>query len=205
MGKFVVFEGITGSGKTEMVTRTAEYLESLGQQTVITFEPGNGLLEASPEQMDHRNLTPFTKAMLLVLDRIEHVQNEIRPALEENWSVVCERYIDSMEAYQKYGQGLYDFYTSICNFNLQLPMPDVRILLDVEPEVGFHRKPRWTHSYDGDMSFQHRVREGYLRIFGMNRYYLASPVYVVQTSTLRVDEVWSEVKKKLDHALDIQA
>jgi len=211
VGKFIVFEGITGSGKTEMVTRTAEYLESLGEQTVITFEPGLGLLEASPEQMDRRNLIPVTKAMLLIADRLEHVNNEIDPALHEGLSVVCERYVDCTEAYQGYGEGLTDFLFHMDKINFGFREPNIKFLLDVDPAIGFHRKPRRVHSFDemdpsdqSGLGFQSRVRKGYLQIFNTKKYNSNNHSFIISTTRLRIDEVWSEVKKNLDYALVLQ-
>jgi dTMP kinase len=101
-GRFIVFEGIDGSGKSEQARRLAAWLKSRGHAVTSTREPTEGTwgrtyrswargeFEAGPEEVLHWFLS----------DRREHVEQVIRPALARGEVVVCDRYRDSTRAYQ---------------------------------------------------------------------------------------------------------
>ena len=106
-GKFLVLEGIDGSGKSEQARRLAAWLEQRGHRVVSTREPtdgpfgrryrawARGEFEATPEQV----------LELFLEDRREHVKSVVLPALERGELVVCDRYKHSTLAYQA-AQGL---------------------------------------------------------------------------------------------------
>jgi len=101
-GRFIVFEGIDGSGKSEQARRLAAWLTEQQHSVVSTREPtdgpwgrryrswARGEFEAAPDEV----LGWF------VSDRREHVASVIRPALAGGDVVVCDRYRDSTRAYQ---------------------------------------------------------------------------------------------------------
>jgi dTMP kinase len=106
-GRFLVLEGIDGSGKTEQTRRLAAWLEQRGRRAIATREPTDGAwgrryrawargeTEATAEEVLH----------FFLEDRREHVAGVIRPALERGETVVCDRYKHSTLAYQA-AQGL---------------------------------------------------------------------------------------------------
>lgn len=106
-GRFLVLEGIDGSGKTEQTRRLAEWLEARGHRVVSTREPtdgewgrryrawARGETEGSPEDV----------LQFFLEDRREHVARVILPALARGETVVCDRYKHSTLAYQA-AQGL---------------------------------------------------------------------------------------------------
>lgn len=173
-----------------MAAKLAKYLEEKGQKVLLTFEPGNGLLEASPEQMDYRNLSNITKAFLFAADRSEHLHKEIIPSLKEGWTVICERFVDATFAYQGHGQGMsLEFLGDI---NYPYILEDLSILLDVLSAEGFKRKFKVSHTFDlQDDGFQERVRKGYLEIFKDNP--LLGKKVIVSTSSKSIEDVWSNV------------
>lgn len=161
-------EGITGSGKTTLATRLMHHLKSRGREVLLTFEPGNGLAEANPMEMDSRDFSDKTKALLFAADRVEHVQREIRPALESGRIVICERFTQAFFAYQGVWTDSYDVLGQIGWFSADELEPNVTILLDVDPIIGFARKNRRTHSFDTpDMGFHNKVREIYKQNMGL--------------------------------------
>lgn len=101
-GRFVVLEGVDGSGKSTQARRLAEWLRSRGARVVETREPtggewgrryrawARGELEAGPEEV----------LRFFVEDRREHVATTIAPALASGSWVVCDRYVASTLAYQ---------------------------------------------------------------------------------------------------------
>lgn len=106
-GLFITFEGGEGSGKTTQINRLAHTLSQTGQKILTTREPGG-----TPEGEKIRNLlvqreggnwTPTAEILLLFAARVMHVEKIIKPALEDNKIVICDRFTDSTIAYQGYG------------------------------------------------------------------------------------------------------
>lgn len=105
---FVTFEGVDGSGKSTQASLLAEHLSSMGRDVVATREPGGtplgehirGLL------LDGDDPTPWAEAALFAAARAELAARVIRPALEDDADVVCDRYLDSSLAYQGVARGL---------------------------------------------------------------------------------------------------
>jgi dTMP kinase len=104
-GRFIVFEGGEGTGKSTQARHLADRLDAL-----LTREPGGTpagsalrsiLLDPATGTLDARS-----EALLMAADRADHVATVIRPALESGTDVVCDRYAGSSIAYQGYGRGL---------------------------------------------------------------------------------------------------
>ncbi len=140
-GKFITIEGIDGSGKSTQAGRIAEWLEErTGRKTIRTFEPGgwpDG--ESYREIILHRKFCALSELLLFLADRSEHVNRVILPALRQNVNVICERWNESTMAYQAGGHELNPSQVkriiTACNF----PEPDVKILLDISPELAVNR------------------------------------------------------------------
>ena len=105
MGRFVVFEGGEGSGKSTQARLLAERWGAL-----LTFEPGATELGARLRKIlldpATTDLDPRAEALLMAADRAHHVATTIRPALLRGRDVVCDRYVGSSLAYQGYARGL---------------------------------------------------------------------------------------------------
>ncbi|MBI4084218.1 MAG: dTMP kinase [Candidatus Lambdaproteobacteria bacterium] len=109
-GLFFTFEGIDGSGKSTQARLLAERLRRAGRAVCETREPGGTsigkgiravLLDERLEAME-----PLCELLLYLADRIQHLEQVIRPALARGEAVVCDRFHDSTVAYQHYGRGL---------------------------------------------------------------------------------------------------
>jgi len=108
-GKFIVFEGNDGSGKSTQILKVEKYLKEKGYKVVTTREPGGTevgyrirkLLLDPAYKMDG-----LTEALLLAADRNEHVKNVLIPALEDGYVVICDRYILSSIVYQGIVRGV---------------------------------------------------------------------------------------------------
>lgn len=106
-GRFVVFEGDEGTGKSTQVTRTLEYLQQRGAETVYLKEPGTTPVGLDVERMikgDAHNPDPVAEIFLFLAARAEAVDKVIRPALEAGKFVVADRFDLSTEAYQGAGR-----------------------------------------------------------------------------------------------------
>ncbi|MDD2281759.1 MAG: dTMP kinase [Eubacteriales bacterium] len=170
-GRFIVFEGLDGCGKTTQAKMLSDFLSSQGVQYLHVREPGgtavgNKLREIllDPETV----LTRWGEVLLLAAARAQLVQDVIRPALARGEIVVCDRYLFSSLAYQ--GYGLEQNVELVRQVNLEAVgglMPDWTFLLDIEPEAGLSRQAnrrgldRIEQRKEG---FFQRVVEGYQQL-----------------------------------------
>lgn len=183
-GLFLVFEGVEGSGKSTQARALAETLEGEGHKVVVTREPGGTpvaerlralLLDPDGEDMESR-----TEALLLAAARAEHVEKVVRPALEVGTTVICDRFIDSSLAYQGHARGLgEDAVAEINRWAVSGLLPDVVVLLDLDPAEGL-RRAETRHNGGSppvtrdrvereDLDFHRRVAEGYRQLARSDR------------------------------------
>ncbi len=102
-GSLLAFEGIDGSGKSTQAGLLAAALKREGYQVVLTQEPTKGLTGQKLRRYltgPVRSLSPTEELHLFILDRREHVEEVIKPALAEGKVVICDRYYYSTVAYQ---------------------------------------------------------------------------------------------------------
>ena len=143
MGKFIVFEGIDGSGKSSQIRMLAEKLRADGRKVYITAEPtestSGGMLRDALSGVVRRTATEM--AALFTLDRVNHNVNPvngIKKKLSDGFDVICDRYYYSSLAYQ----GSATDFEWVRSMNVCCPdilRPDVCIFLDVSPDVGLER------------------------------------------------------------------
>lgn len=143
-GRFISFEGGEGSGKSTQARLLAESLRNVGQDVVLTREPGGTpgaeairdlLVTGDPERW-----TPWAEACLVNAARAEHVARVIRPALARGAVVICDRFVDSTRAYQGAGKGIDD--RALCDLHRHAASdlwPDLTLVLAVPQALGLAR------------------------------------------------------------------
>jgi len=169
-GKFIVFEGIDGSGKTTQMKLLAQYLERQGVPVLCTREPGGtdigNRLRGILLDPTCRDITRRTEAFLYAADRAQHVTQKILPALRRGDTVLCDRFIYSTLAYQGGGRGLdKNFLVRLNELATGGLEPDAVILLDlvVEESIGRVMVDRSPDRLEAEKSdFFRQVRRGYL-------------------------------------------
>lgn len=138
-GLFVVVEGIDGAGKTTLARRLTERLSEQGIKCLFTFEPTSGVFgtRLRKSSVGRRRLRPDEELDLFILDRREHVEETILPALSRGDVVVCDRYYFSTMAYQgARGQDPEEIRQINEAF---APAPDLVLLLDLDPASAVER------------------------------------------------------------------
>lgn len=170
-GKFLVFEGLDGSGKTTLIRSLEQYLRAQGMELRLTREPGG-----TPLAEDIRRLllktdgeVPVAPAELLLYaaSRAQHVAGVIRPALEKGQWVLCDRFTASSVAFQCFARGLKRSEVDWLNgFATQTLRPDLTILLDLTVEESRRRQSGRSEAEDRmereSQTFHEAVRQGYL-------------------------------------------
>jgi len=142
-GRFIVFEGGEGTGKSTQAALLAESLDAL-----LTREPGGtalgsrlrALLLGGPGDDGGALIADRAEALLMAADRAQHAAEVLRPTLAAGCDVVCDRYIPSTVAYQGAGRGLDPSELArISGWAADDLMPDLVVLLEVPDAVAWDR------------------------------------------------------------------
>lgn len=138
-GKLVVFEGLDGCGKSTQLRLLADRLRAAGCDPLVTREPTDGPAGRRIREMARSGETvaPQQELAWFVEDRRRHVHEVIEPALAAGRVVLCDRYTWSTVAYQG-ARGL-DWRALLAQSEAEFPLPDLVILLEVDPEQGLAR------------------------------------------------------------------
>lgn len=198
-GLFVTFEGGDGAGKTTQIELLAAKVEQeLGTAPVVTREPGGTDLGSQIRALllhgDH--VAPRAEALLYAADRAHHIETKVRPALNRGQVVLQDRFMDSSIAYQGAGRELAAAdIEGISRWATAGLMPDLTVLLDIEPHAGRARRggrgaeDRLERETD---DFHARVRDHFLRLAQRD-----SDRYLTISAELPrheiADEVWARV------------
>jgi dTMP kinase len=200
---FITFEGIEGCGKTTQIKRLAGRLEGRGIRFISTLEPGGTRIGQDIRKvlLDSRNghLAPLAELILYAADRAQHIEEVIKPALDQGKWVLCDRFFDATVAYQGAGRGLdMDLIKTLNELVTTGIRPDLTLLLDCPPETGIERAIKRISiiGQDGQdrferekMDFHRKVRAGYLEIS------LKEKRFSIIDATLPEDEVEKEIFK----------
>ena len=171
-GLFITFEGGDGSGKSTQITILKQNLEKAGKEVLITREPGGTEISEKIREiiLDKNNteMDDMTETMLYAAARAQLVSQVIKPALQEGKVVICDRFVDSSIAYQGYGRNLGDSVSIINSFAIGDCMPDMTVLLKVNPQEGNRRIAVRNEDRDrielASEDFHQKVYEGYLEL-----------------------------------------
>lgn len=137
-GTFIVFEGGDGVGKSTQVALLAAALTAGGIAHTVTRQPGGTTLGTTLRGLildhGHGDVAPRAEALMYAADKAQHVFELVAPALERGEVVVCDRYVDSMIAYQGAGRDL-DLaeVALVARWATDDLRPDLTVLLDADP------------------------------------------------------------------------
>lgn len=164
-GRFIVFEGGEGAGKSTQATLLAASIDA-----VLTREPGGTALGQQLRTLlldtpGDETIAIKAEALLMAADRAQHVATHVRPALESGKHVVSDRYLGSSVAYQGYGRGLDP--TELADISLWATdglYPDIVFLIDVPADLAWERIGGARDRIEAAGSaFHDAVRQGFLK------------------------------------------
>jgi len=171
VGRFLVFEGIDGSGKSTQVLRTHERLIQNQQPGVATFEPTDGPIGSLIRQMlaGKVETDQLTIAALFAADRTDHLvngKNGVRAMVDQGKVVLCDRYYFSSYAYHAQYMDM-DWVIRVNALNAEILRPTATLFIDVDPEVclGRIRANRDCFDMYEKIDILKKVRENYFLAF----------------------------------------
>ena len=143
-GKFIVFEGGDGVGKSTQAALLVAWLTGRGIPHLQTRQPGGtelgGRLRSLVLDPASGDVAPRAEALIYAADKAQHVMEVVEPALREGLVVVSDRYVDSMVAYQGAGRHLeMGEVEQLASWATSGLRPDLTILLDTHPTEAVHR------------------------------------------------------------------
>ena len=193
---FITFEGIDGSGKSTQIRLLAESLQALGQDVVLTREPGGSpgaeeirklVLEGDPDRWSAE-----TELLLFNAARRDHLERTIEPALAAGKVVLCDRFADSTRMYQGLSRGDLRRTADKLHDLMIGREPDLTILIDMDPTVGLSRalsRQTSEERFEGfGQDLQEKMRQGFL---GLAREY--SDRFRVIDGGQEIDDVAADV------------
>ncbi len=157
-GRFITLEGGEGAGKSTQIQVVKDYLEARGIDVIVTREPGGTTGGQEIRNLlvsgDKDKWSPLSETLLILADRAAHLERVIRPALADGKYVVCDRFFDSTRAYQGIAGGLgLEVIHQLQQPVLGTTLPDVTLLLDIDPEKGLSR----AQERGGDLRFESKT------------------------------------------------
>lgn len=169
--KFIVFEGIDGSGKSTQTALLSDRLKELGIRCHITHEPTDSPFGSSAHQIMTGRIKADERvtALMFAADRLDHLTNEtdgICSVLNQNITVLCDRYYFSSYAYNSVNVEL-DWVMEINRMSAETLRPDMVIFIDLHPDEALKRmKNNRVHSEIFETRERlEAVRKGYLNAF----------------------------------------
>ncbi len=201
---FVTFEGIDGSGKSTQVDMLRDSLRDAGYEVAVFREPGATAIGERVRKIlldaDHSEMAPATELFLYAAARAQLTEEAIKPALDENDVVICDRYLDSTTVYQGYGRGidisLVEQVNQLATGSLR---PHLTFVLDIDIRVGDTRGATEDRLERETAGFKERLREGYRRLAEEE----SSRVILIDGTRPPRDianEVWRRVAERLPEA-----
>lgn len=197
-GRFIVFDGPDGSGKSTQFARFTAACRGSGLVVCEVREPGGTsigeqirriLLEPSNNEMSVR-----CEMMLYMASRAQLVVEMIQPALERGELVLADRFISSTLAYQGTAGGMSrEEIVAVGQVALGHCWPDLTVIFDVdEPTAARRLNPLLDRMEQKGSQFHRRVRQGFLEQAKQDR-----EGHLVVDATRELDEVTAELLEGL--------
>ena len=197
---FIVFEGPEGCGKSTQAELAEKALQEKGRDVVLVREPGGtaageGIRKLLLESEDA--IGPRAETLLFMASRAQLVDEVIRPALNNETTVLCKRFLSSTIAYQGYAGGEdIDAITALGTYATVGLKPDLTILLDINAGLGMSRVKSPDRIEKRGPEYHRNVRDGFLELAQQH-----ADTYVVIDGTESIENIHEEVMKLIETRL----
>lgn len=199
-GRLITFCGLDGCGKTTMIRRLFDEMEST-HSIFLTKQPTNAVRKSEifrnyMDCPDHNAFDYRSLSLLAASDRLQHVNKVIEPAMQHGGIVLSDRYFYSCLAnlrargFEK-DDWIYEIAGSVIK-------PDLAFFFDVPVEVAVDRvrsRPEEKNRYI-DIDLQYRLRKEYVDICFANGGILISTMEPEDDCYALVKKAVKEVLKK---------
>ena len=204
-GVFVVFEGGDGVGKTTQVDRLCAWLANAGHDVLKTFEPGDTTVGAMVRRIvldpATGEMSPRAEALLYAADKAQHIFAVVKPALRRGAVVVCDRYVDSMLAYQGAGRALEPTeIEQIARWATEDLRPDLTVVLDAQLSDSVHAKADKDRLESAGDVFHERTRQSFLELARRD-----PDRYLVLDARASREEIAAQVAERVTQLLEVRA
>ena len=200
-GRFVVFEGGDGTGKSTQIAKLDQWLTERKIPHLCTREPGGcPLAEQLREIALCKNHDSIVELMLMMTARAAHIAETVRPALARGVWVLCDRFKDSTLAYQGAGNGqstesilqLQDIVSADLT-------PDATIMLDMPFDAVRRRKAVASDAIESrDLAYQERVYQEFRELAAQN-----PTQYLVLDAERTIAEIHDDIIQNLTQRFGI--
>ena len=202
-GKFIVFEGNEGTGKSTHIRRLSEYLNSIGHKHLVTREPGGtefgekirAILLDTKSQLD-----PLSEALLFYSSRIMNYRNIILDAINRGETVICDRFHFSTVVYQGMCENcneVIDLHSALDNYFSEYISLVVYLDADVETCLARLSRRKVSDKFEAQgKAFISKVKESYDRLFSSNK-----KVFRIDTDD-SLDEVSNLILERVKDVID---
>lgn len=201
-GQFITLEGGEGAGKSTNLAFIRDWLTARHIPFVVTREPGGTELSEKIRSLlldkANTNMTPECELLLVFAARAQHIDEVIKPALEEGKWVVSDRFTDATYAYQGAARGLgFDRIKLIEEWVQQGFAPNKTFVFDLPVEIGMQRVRSRGAEIDRfeqeKIEFFEQVRQAYL-----TRAAQTPERYCVLDASQALDQVQTQIQQQLD-------
>lgn len=136
-GKYIVFEGTSGTGKETQAKLLSQYLTKNGHKNIIVYHPSPELKIILSDWRHTRHINHITETYLLLADRYYHTESIIKPALAQGrWVIGLRNYISAL-VYQ--AQNSRDAAWIRSQFDRFEPSADYLFYFDITPHAALRR------------------------------------------------------------------
>lgn len=192
---FIVLDGVDGSGTTTHSKLLASFLEYNGFKVHLTHEPSKSEIgKLLRKFLKNKEIPPTTDALLFAADRDLHYHNEIKKKLDEGYIVISDRYIESSIIYQSLQS---DTITIdwVKKLNKFVGIPNLTIILDIEPKIALARKTDEDLEKFEDNEFLDKVRHLYIARAKQEGYSLINSNEIIELVQEKIQNIVLEKLK----------
>jgi dTMP kinase len=199
-GKFIVFDGGDGCGKSTQADLVSKWLKENSVEVVGFRDPGDTVVGEKIRDIlldtAHESMADNTEVLLYMAARAQLWAEKIAPALSEGKCVVMDRWVSSTCAYQGCaGNFGIEKVVSIANDCLERTWPDITIILEANLETTAKRMDRDLDRMEqkGD-TYHNKVRQGFSQL--ADKYDNVKKT----DSSKTIEQVFTNVKKILKNS-----